>query len=102
MTKITVAKGIGPEIMNIPNTSKKKYRVKNNSEDKYEKIDDVSVKEDTMTTVKSIILLMGTILFLVIGLQTTDVIQSHLFTSLAIISATVTFYNFSNPKQLKK
>ena len=102
MTKITVAKGIGPEIMNIPNTSKKKYRVKNNSEDKYEKIDDVSVKEDTMTTVKSIILLMGTILFLVIGLQTTDVIKSHLFTSLAIITATFTFYNFSNPKQLKK
>jgi len=102
MTKTTVAKCIGPEIMNIPNTSKKKDTVKNNSGDKYEKIDDVSVKEDTMTTAKSTILLIGTILFLVIGLQTIDVIQSHLFTSLAIISATFTFYNFSNPKQLKK
>jgi len=76
MTKITVAKGIGPEIMNIPNTSKKKDTVKNNSEDKYEKINDVSVKEDTMTTVKSTILLTGTILFLIIGFQTTDVIKA--------------------------
>ena len=82
--------------------SNKKDSVKTSSDETIEKIDDVSVKEDTMTTVKSTILLMGTILFLVIGLQTTDVIQSHLFTSLAIISATFTFYNFSNPKQLKK
>ena len=102
MTKITVAKGIGPEIMNIPNTSNKKDSVKTSSDETIEKIEDVSVKEDTMTTVKSTILLIGTILFLVIGLQTADVIQSHLFTSLAIISATFTFYNFSNPKQLKK
>jgi undecaprenyl pyrophosphate phosphatase UppP len=82
--------------------SNKKDSVKTSSDETIEKIDDVSVKEDTMTTVKSTILLIGTILFLVIGLQTTDVIQSHLFTSLAIISATFTFYNFSNPKQLKK
>ena len=82
--------------------SNKKDSVKTSSDETIEKIEDVSVKEDTMTTVKSTILLMGTILFLVIGLQTTDVIQSHLFTSLAIISATFTFYNFSNPKQLKK
>jgi hypothetical protein len=102
MTKITVAKGIGPEIMNIPNTSNKKDSVKTSSDETIEKIEDVSVKEDTMTTVKATILLIGTILFLVIGLQTADVIQSHLFTSLAIISATFTFYNFSNPKQLKK
>jgi undecaprenyl pyrophosphate phosphatase UppP len=82
--------------------SNKKDSVKTNSDETIEKIDDVSVQEDTMTTVKSTILLIGTILFLVIGLQTADVIQSHLFTSLAIISATFTFYNFSNPKQLKK
>ncbi|MFN5345690.1 MAG: hypothetical protein ACK44N_01945 [Bacteroidota bacterium] len=82
--------------------SNKKGFLKTNSDETIEKIENVSVKEDTMTTVKSTILLIGTILFLVTGLQTTDVIQSHLFTSLAIISATFTFYNFSNPTQLKK
>lgn len=86
-------------------SSKKKQEtntVNNNSASAIEKINEVPVKEDTIETVKSTILLIATIVFLIIGFQTTDIIKSHLFTSLAIITASITFYNLSNNKQIKK
>jgi undecaprenyl pyrophosphate phosphatase UppP len=76
--------------------------VKNNNTNAIEELDDMSDKEDTIEIVKSTALFVATIVFLIIAFETSDIIKSHLFTSLSIITASITFYNLSNPQQLKK
>jgi undecaprenyl pyrophosphate phosphatase UppP len=76
--------------------------VKNNNTNSIEELDDMSDKEDTIEIVKSTALFVATIVFLIIAFETSDIIKSHLFTSLSIITASITFYNLSNPQQLKK
>lgn len=62
------------------------------------------IKKSTMdiTTVKTSLLLIITIAFLLLSFITTDVIRGHLFTSLGIIAATLTFHTVSTQKQIKK
>jgi undecaprenyl pyrophosphate phosphatase UppP len=78
------------------------HTVKNNNTNAIEELNDVSDKEDTIEIVKSTALFVATIVFLIIAFETSDIIKSHLFTSLSIITASITFYNLSNPQQLKK
>jgi hypothetical protein len=55
-----------------------------------------------ITTIKTSLLLIITIAFLLLSFITTDVIRGHLFTSLGIIAATLTFHTVSTHKQIKK
>jgi hypothetical protein len=83
-------------------SKQEKHTVKNNNTNTIEELNEVSEKEDTIAIVKSTALFVTTIIFLIIAFKTTDIIKSHLFTSLSIITASITFYNLSNPQQLKK
>ena len=89
---------------NLYSSEKKQetHIVKNNNTNAIEELNDVSDKEDTMAIVKSTALFVATFVFLIIAFETSDIIKSHLFTSLSIITASITFYNLSNPQQLKK
>jgi hypothetical protein len=89
---------------NLYSSEKKQetHIVKNNNTNAIEELNDVSDKEDTIAIVKSTALFVATIIFLIIAFETSDIIKSHLFTSLSIITASITFYNLSNPQQLKK
>jgi hypothetical protein len=89
---------------NLYSSEKKQetHIVKNNNTNAIEELNDASVKEDTIAIVKSTTLFVATIIFLIIAVETSDIIKSHLFTSLSIITASITFYNISNPQQLKK
>lgn len=55
-----------------------------------------------ITTIKTSLLLIITIAFLFLSFITTDIFQGHLFTSLGIIAATLTFHTVSTHKQIKK
>jgi hypothetical protein len=89
---------------NLYSSEKKQetHIVKNNNTNAIEELNDMSDKEDTIAIVKSTALFVATIVFLIIAFETSDIIKSHLFTSLSIITASITFYNLSNPQQLKK
>jgi len=102
MRIITDAKGdvIGSEIIYPINSSNKKERINKTPNDTNRQYDELFVKQTTISMMKSTILLTGTILLFVVGFQTNDIVKRHLFTSLAIITATLTFYNFSILKQL--
>jgi hypothetical protein len=102
MTKITVANGDGirPEIVCPIDSSYKKERIEKTHNNTNRNYDELFVKQTTTSALKPTILMTGTILLLAVGFQTNDIVKSHLFTSLAIITATLTFYNFSVQKQL--
>ena len=55
-----------------------------------------------IATIKTSLLLIITIAFLILSFITTDVIKGHLFTSLGIIAATLTFHAVSTQKHVKK
>lgn len=55
-----------------------------------------------IATIKTSLLLIITIAFLILSFITTDVIKGHLFTSLGIIAATLTFHAVTTQKHVKK
>jgi hypothetical protein len=55
-----------------------------------------------ISTIKTSLLLIITIAFLYLSFITIDVVKGHLFTSLGIIAATLTFHAVSTQKHVKK
>jgi hypothetical protein len=53
------------------------------------------------SSIKTTVLLIATIGFLLLSFITTDIIRGHLFTSLGIITASLTFHTVTTQKQVK-
>lgn len=52
-------------------------------------------------SIKTTVLLIATIGLLLLSFITTDIIRGHLFTSLGIIAASLTFHTVTTQKQVK-